>query len=510
MRYLSDMHSELDGAVAARLQSFENDQVIPRIWNRDHTVWKPDPTELADRLGWLEVAKGLRKAVHELQAFAAEVADAGYRHVLLLGMGGSSLGPEVIRDAYGVAPGRLDLVVLDSTDPRQIRETEANLDLARTLVVVASKSGTTIETTSHLDYFWRRIGKGEQFVAITDPGTQLEALGTARGFRRVFTNRPDIGGRYSVLSHFGMVPAALLGAPIRQLLDDALAMAEACGPGVAVRDNPGAMLGVTLGEAALSGLDKCTLVLPAEFALLGTWIEQLVAESTGKEGRGILPVEREPLGPPEAYGHDRIFVAYEDSAELAALEAAGHPVGRFESAGLGGEFFRWEFATAVAGVVLGVQPFDQPNVQEAKDAAGRILAGNVPEVAPLTLTEVLGRIEPGDYIAINAFISRNDEHSGRLQAVRLALRDRFRVAVTVGFGPRFLHSTGQLHKGGPPSGAFIEVLENRATRNDVQIPGRSYTFGELLDAQSLGDLAALLGRGRRACRVTLAELEAAI
>jgi hypothetical protein len=331
----------------------------------------------------------------------------------------------------------------------------------------------------------------------------------ARGFRRVFTNRPDIGGRYSVLSHFGMVPAALIGAPIAQMLDDALAMADRCGPAVPLSENPGAVLGITLGEAALAGGDKLTLVLPHEFALLGTWIEQLVAESTGKESRGILPVEREPLGPPDVYGHDRIFVVYEDSPELATLEAASHPVVRLENAGLGGEFFRWEFATAVAGAVLGVQPFDQPNVQEAKDATARILSGTTPEVSPMSLAEVLGSIEPGDYIAINAFISRNPENQERLQAARLTLRDRYRVACTVGCGQRFLHSTGQLHKGGPPSGVFIEVV-NEGDAGDLQIPGRSYTFGQLLEAQALGDLAALLGRGRRACRVTLTGLETAL
>ena len=491
------------------MESFRRDRVIERIWERDHTVWKPDPTELADRLGWLDVAKDMRSAVPELEAFAAEAATAGFRQVLLLGMGGSSLGPEVIRATYGVAPGRLDLTILDSTDPQQIRETEAKLDLARTLVVVASKSGTTIETTSHLDYFWGRIGKGDQFVVITDPGTQLEAMGNERGFRRVFTNRPDIGGRYSVLSHFGMVPAALIGAPVGQILDDALAMAANCGPDVPLRDNPGAMLGIRLGEAALAGRDKCTLVFPDEFALLGTWVEQLLAESTGKEGRGILPLEREPLGPPEVYGHDRIFVAYADDPALAAIEAAGHPVIRLKAVGLGGELFRWEFATAVAGAVLGVQPFDQPNVQEAKDAAGRVLSGAIPEVESMALTEVLGSVEPGDYIAINAFIARNRDHAERLQSIRMNLRERYHVACAVGFGPRFLHSTGQLHKGGPPVGAFIEVV-NEDIGDDLEIPGRPYTFRELLDAQALGDLAALLGRGRRACRVTLTGLETAL
>lgn len=488
----------------ARLRTFERERLVERIWSKDHTVWKSDPTELSNRLGWLEVPGELRSEVSALGTFAAEAAAAGFRHALLLGMGGSSLGPEVLQQTFGTAPGALELIVLDSTHPKQIRETEARLDLSRTLVVVSSKSGSTIETTCQLDYFWSRIGRGDQFVAITDPGSGLAALARERGFRRVFENRPDIGGRYSVLSHFGMVPAALIGAPVSGILDDALAMAARCKPGAELGSNPGVQLGVSLGEAALSGRDKCTLLLPESFASLGWWIEQLVAESTGKEGRGILPIEGEPAG---EYGSDRIFVAYEDSPNVRALEAAGHPVLLLEDAGLGGEFFRWEFATAVAGAVLGVQPFDQPNVQEAKDAAGIVLAGGVPDVAPMGLAALLGSIEPGDYIAINAFVARNERNSERLARVRAALRRRGPAAVTVGFGPRFLHSTGQLHKGGPESGAFIEVVDE--VGEDIAIPGRPYTFGQLLDAQALGDLAALLGRGRRASRVTLEEIEAA-
>lgn len=501
------MVSTLPQRIDARIASFAYDRVVERIWARDHTVWKPEPLEITDRLGWLEVASDLRRQVPELESFALQAAADGLRHVLLLGMGGSSLGPEVLRETFGAAPGMLDLLVLDSTHPQQIRETEAKLDLARTLVLVASKSGTTIETTSHLDYFWSRIGQPEQFVAITDPGSNLAALGRQRGFRAVFENRPDIGGRYSVLSHFGMVPASLIGAPVARILDDALAMSARCAADVPASQNPGVALGVALAEASLHGQDKCHLVLPESMRTLGWWIEQLVAESTGKEGRGILPVEGEALAAPPQYGADRVFVAYEDSRPLRELEQAGHPVIRLDAAGLGGEFFRWEFATAVAGAVLEVQPFDQPNVQEAKDAAGIILGGGVPDVMPISLHDLLGTIEPGDYIAINAFISRNETNDARLEAVRTALAARHSVAVTVGYGPRFLHSTGQLHKGGPPSGAFIEVIDDIA--EDIAIPGRPYTFGKLLQAQALGDLAALLGRDRRACRVRIEDLEAA-
>jgi len=500
------MTPSLSQRIDARIADLTRDRTVERIWAGDHSVWKPEPTEIVDRLGWLRVANDLRHELPELEAFARAVVADGFKHVLLLGMGGSSLGPEVLRETFGAAPGMLDLVVLDSTHPQQVRETEARLDLARTLVLVASKSGTTIETLSHLDYFWDRVESPEQFVAITDPGSSLAILGRERGFRRVFENRPDIGGRYSVLSHFGMVPAALIGAPVRQILDDAIAIAEQCAATIPTAANPGVALGVALAEAALQGLDKCTLVLPESMKTLGWWIEQLVAESTGKEGRGILPVEGEPVGPVAGYGSDRVFVTYEESPRLRELESAGHPVIQLADAGIGGEFFRWEFATAIAGAVLQVQPFDQPNVQEAKDAAGIILAGGVPDVMPINLRDLLGTVEPGDYIAINAFISRNEENGDRLDAVRRALARRHRVAVTVGYGPRFLHSTGQLHKGGPPSGAFIEVIDS--IKHDIAIPGRPYTFGQLLQAQALGDLAALLGRDRRACRVHLEDLEA--
>ncbi|MEO8540072.1 MAG: glucose-6-phosphate isomerase [bacterium] len=491
------MQDDLRRAIAARLQAFQLDHTVERIWSRDHTVWKPDPTELSNRLGWLNVASELAAEVLQLEAFAAAARAEGLDQVLLLGMGGSSLGPEVIRETYGLGTGVVAFEVLDSTHPDQIRETEARLDLARTLVVVASKSGSTIETMSQFAYFWDKIQAGPQFVAITDSGSSLEALGRDHGFREVFLNRADIGGRFSVLSHFGMVPAALLGAPLTELLSQGMAMAARCGPDGPLKENPGVLLGVALGEAALAGRDKCTLRLPDEYSSLGCWVEQLVAESTGKEGRGILPVESEDEWPANEYGYDRIFVGYRPES---GLEDAGQPVVTLDAAGLGGEFFRWEFATAVAGAILGVQPFDQPNVQEAKDVAGKILGGDAPTVSPASFKTVMDTVNAGDYIAINAFVPRNPANIRRLEAARNLLGRRYGVATTLGFGPRFLHSTGQLHKGGPNSGVFIEVVE--PADRDLAIPEKPYTFGTLIEAQALGDLAALLGHGRRACRVT--------
>jgi hypothetical protein len=433
-----------------------------------------------------------------------------------------------MRATLGVAPGMLDLIVLDTTNPGQVVAVEASLDLATTLFIVASKSGGTIETRSHLAYFWEKVRDGRQFVAITDEGTSLDRLATERGFRRVFRSQPDIGGRYSALSHFGLVPAALIGADLDALLAGARDMARACSAMIEPAANPGAWLGALMGEAALAGRDKLTLVLPEALSTFGYWVEQLIAESTGKEGRGILPVEGEPPGAPEVYGNDRLFVVIDETREtkdesgegLAALDAARHPVVRLASnsepgtrnsdlaSALGAEFFRWEFATAVAGQVLGINPFDQPNVQEAKDATARILDGREVEAATPPLDRVLGVVEPGDYIALCAYLPRNAETSAALAAARLALRNRYRVATTVGFGPRFLHSTGQLHKGGPPTGVFIQVVDRPDV--DLAIPGEAYTFGELHAAQALGDLASLRAHGRRVARVTLAELMSAV
>ena len=495
------------GAVDDRLASLEQADVVARIWRKDHTVWRPDPTEIDDRLGWLDLSSQMRAHMHDLRDFASEIQQDGFDTAVLLGMGGSSLAPEVFRESLGVRDGFLDLTVLDTTHPAAIARLDASLDLAQTLFIVSSKSGGTIETLSQFAHFFERTGDdGSQFVAITDPGSPLEALAQSRGARRVFRNPPDIGGRYSALSLFGLVPAALLGANLDELLESAYGMACACGASVPLGDDPGAWLGAVLGEAARGGRDKLTVLLPDELAGLGAWIEQLIAESTGKEGTGVVPIVGEPIGSPEVYGPDRLFVAYGDPDGLAALEAHGDPVARLAAADLGAEFFRWEFATAVAGAVLGIHPFDQPNVEEAKRATKEILDAGVSEPPGIDdLGGVLGSLGDHDYVAIQAFIDPTRENAEALERARRAIRDRHKVAVTVGFGPRFLHSTGQLHKGGPATGASVQVVD--ATRDvDVSIPGATYTFGELIDAQSLGDLRALRARDRRVARIHIDQL----
>jgi len=507
--------SDLSEAVRGRIAALQEEEVPRRIWAGDHTVWRPDPTEIADRLGWLTVHEQMRSRAAELRAFARGCVRDGLTTAVLAGMGGSSLAPEVFRASLGVTPGFLDLVVLDTTHPDHILSVERNLDLSRTLFVIASKSGTTIETRSHLRYFWDRVPDGSRFVAITDPGTPLATIAEERGFRRTFLNPADIGGRYSALSLFGLVPAALIGADPDRLLDGGSAMARLCGPDVPAADNPALRLGAWMGQAALAGRDKLTLALPGALASFGWWAEQLVAESTGKGGTGIVPVEGESLGPPGMYGDDRLFVTLGAAGTGPIpgwLERAGHPVVRVPFADpqdLGAEMFRWEFATAVAGAVLSVNPFDQPDVQSAKDATAKVLAsGRIPEVDPDDLPALVSEAGPGRYLAIQAYLPRTEENRGRLHAVRMRIRDGTRVATTVGFGPRFLHSTGQLHKGGPPTGLFVQVVDPPS--EDAPIPGEAYTFGTLLAAQAAGDLRALRARGRHAVRVSLAELEAGV
>ena len=419
-------------------------------------------------------------------------------------MGGSSLAPEVFARTYGVADGALELIVLDTTHPGAVARVTNELPPEETLYIIASKSGTTLETNSHLEHFWARTPDGAHFVAITDPGTPLERLARERAFRRVFVNQPDIGGRYSALSLFGLVPAALLGAPLFELLDAAQEMACACDPAVPVEQNPGAWLGAAIGEAARAGRDKLTFVLPKAIASFGDWVEQLIAESTGKEGRGIVPVVGEELGAPEAYRGDRFFVTY---GELFAVD--NQPVVALPDQGLehlGAEFFRWEFATAIAGWILGINPFDQPNVASAKGATAEILKAGTPETQGLDDVEaLLGQVKKGDYIALQAFIDPTDEVRDDLQHVRMALRDRFAVATTLGFGPRYLHSTGQLHKGGANNGVFIQIVDEER-KADVPIPGKPFTFGALIDAQALGDLRSLRAAGRRVARTTMSQL----
>lgn len=480
--------------VSKQLEEMEQARIVERIWERDHTVWKPEPAEISDRLGWLDLPTKMQDEVAGLNEFAEE--ETNYDRIVLLGMGGSSLAPEVL----SLTLGRKPLTALDTTHPEAIAEV-ATGDMRRALFVVASKSGTTVETLSQFAYFWDIVENGGQFIAITDPGSRLEDIGNEKGFRRVFLNPPDIGGRYSALSYFGLVPAALAGVEIGGLLDRAERMADAC-TNVTSGDNPGLMLGAAMGTAALAGRDKMTVFCADEIASLGTWLEQLIAESTGKEKKGIIPVEGETAGPASVYGDDRLFaeIGVDAGIEPAVVMPLDDPLE------LGGDFFRWEFATAVAGHVLNIHPFDQPNVQEAKDATNRLLKqGSWPEPELGDPKTLLDQIQPGDYIAIQAYLPRNAANEERLQAVRMRLRDRLKAATTVGFGPRFLHSTGQLHKGGPNTGVFIQVVDEPG--EDVPIPGQEYTFRRLLDAQSAGDLEALKTHGRRVVRTRLEDLE---
>jgi transaldolase/glucose-6-phosphate isomerase len=505
----------LEAAVAARLEAIEAAGVPRRIWARDPTVWKDDPEtpEIRDRLGWLSVGERMAQQVKDLETFAQEVRGE-FSRVVLCGMGGSSLAPEVLWRTFGTAPGHPSLHVLDSTDPRAVRQVEGGGHLAKTLFIISSKSGTTQESDSFFRYFWERTGgQGSQFVAITDPGTPLEKLAAERRFRRVFLNPPDIGGRYSALSFFGLVPAALIGVEIETLLHRSHRMAEACAACVPSAENPAAWLGAILGECALAGRNKVTLVPSRGIASFGLWLEQLIAESTGKEGQGILPVADEPLGPPEVYGRDRVFVSMvlagdADSgieARLAALDKAGHPVVRLkldDRYDLGQEFFRWEFATAVTGAVLRINPFDQPNVAESKANTKAVLAKKSapsPAASAAELEKLLAGIRPGDYLAIMAYLPPTPENDRRLAAIRLRLRDRLKVATTLGYGPRFLHSTGQFHKGGPPVGHFVQITAR--SHEDLPVPGEAFSFGRLEAAQAEGDLVALRARGRPAIRI---------
>ena len=504
---------ELTPAVEARLRRLSDDRVVERIWERDHTVWRDDPTEISNRLGWLDAPERSRDEVAELERFASEVAAEGFTDAVLLGMGGSSLAPEVISRSFGTRDGMLRLSVLDTTHPDEIALLERRIDRRRTLFLVASKSGTTIETRSHMAYFLDRVGDPARFVAITDPGTPLEDDARRHGFRKVFHAPADVGGRYSALTVFGLLPAALIGADLDTLLKKAADAAAACRRRDPV-DNPGAWLGAVLGEAVLAGRDKLTFdeiravadyagmdptQLPS-LAALGPWLEQLFAESTGKDGTGIVPVDGEPPARGVPYEDDRLFLSLMNEAARPSVVLPYH-----EPEHLGHAFFTLEFATAVAGHVLAIQPFDQPNVQEAKDRTAEVLAsGHVPEEPPTPVDDLLSTVRPGDYVALQAFVPQRGDLFDALQAVRTRIRDRFPVATTLGIGPRYLHSTGQLHKGGPDTGVFLQVFADPT--QDREIPGEPYTFGGLIAAQAAGDLAALRSRGRRAGRVGLEEL----
>ena len=499
----ADLPAALGQAVAGRVRRAGDQDVAHRVWQRDGTLWAPPGTpEVTDRLGWLNIAEKMLDHVDELTAFAEEVRAAGYTDAVLCGMGGSSLAPEVFRRSWPDHAMRLH--VLDSTHPDQVQATLDAIDLERTLVIVSSKSGGTVETMSHFKRFHSLQPDGAHYVAVTDPGTSLAELGAEHGFRRVFENDPDIGGRYSALSYFGLVPAALLGVDLRAVLEGAEVAARNC---ELKEGNSGLWLGVALGELARHGRDKLTFVVDPPLESFGLWVEQLVAESTGKQGRGILPVADEPLVDAGAYGLDRVFlhlaVGDEANAEkVAALRKAGHPTITVRAEGpadLGRTFFLAEFATAVAGWVLEINPFDQPNVQEAKDNTKRVLEEGSPELDPGDLDALLDGIEPPRYVAVMAYLPYSEATDEAAARLRARIVEEHGVATTFGYGPRFLHSTGQLHKGGPSNGAFVQIVDEPAT--DVEIPGEPFTFGRLIRAQADGDLQTLRAHGLDAVRV---------
>jgi glucose-6-phosphate isomerase len=508
---LGPFQTPVDAALADMAQR----RLLERIWKKDYRVWKPTPVEISNRLGWLTVAEEMQGRVGALKQFARSVREAGFRYVVLLGMGGSSLGPEVLRQTFGVSRGFLKGFVLDSTVPGAVRDVHDAIEPARTLFIVSSKSGGTIEVMSLFGYFWDVVARargnsgGSQFIAITDPDTSLGTLAQDRGFRTTFLNPPDIGGRYSVLSYFGLVPAVLMGVDVERLLERAIEMTRLCGPTIAPQQNPAAFLGAVMGILGPAGRDKVTLISSPKIQSFGLWVEQLLAESTGKEGKGLIPVAQEPMAPASTYGQDRLFVALrldgDANADLdrhvAALKRARQPVVQFrwrDRFDLGAEFFRWELATAIAGHYLRIHPFDQPNVQESKDNTKRILdqfqrEGHLPDIkSNSTLEELCAQIKPGDYFAVLAYLRPSAKIEAALKVFRRRMVTRYRIATTGGYGPRYLHSTGQLHKGGPSEGVFLELTEPPS--RDLNIPGAPYTFGILAQAQ------AVIAGARTSCR----------
>lgn len=538
----------LGGAADRLAAAWESEDRVARLWAGDASVWSG--ADEADWLGWLRIVPEQLARIESLQALQREIAGRGFTHALLMGMGGSSLCPEALRSSFGRVAGAPDLLVLDSTDPAQVRAVDERLDYRRTLFIASSKSGATLETDLFLRHFAERARQelgghdGGRFMAITDPGSPLDSAAAADRFRFVRHGGPDVGGRFSALSDFGLAPAAVMRLDVARLLGRAEAMRSACLPSIPVRENPGVMLGLTLAAAARTGRDKVTFVISPQYRGFGAWLEQLLAESTGKDGVGLVPVDGEDAGAPELYGDDRIFVYLRDrtspdpgqDAAVAALERAGHPVVRLDVKDpydLGAEFFRWEFATAVAGSVLGINPFDQPDVEASKVETRRLTAayetgGALPADDPLArdghwalhadranaaalrsggrndsveslLAAHWGRAAAGDYLALLAYVETSDAHAEALQRVRHALRAATRVATCVGFGPRLLHSTGQLHKGGPNRGVFLQITCD--DEQDVSAPGRRYGFGAVKAAQAQGDYQALADRGRRAVRL---------
>jgi glucose-6-phosphate isomerase len=536
----------------------EQEKFSQRLWDKDATLWKSEPEHqkiIRNALGWLTITGEMRKHLGEIASFAEEVRQAGFRHAVLLGMGGSSLCPDVLRATFGSTSGYPELHVLDSTVPANVAHVEKSIELEKTLFIVSSKSGGTTETLSFYKYFYSRLQglkgdrAGENFIAITDPGSGLEKLAKEKNFRHIFPGASDIGGRYSALSNFGMVPAALIGIDLADFFDRADRVAAACRAAAPFAGNPGVSLGATMAAAAEAGRDKVTFVISPEIATFADWAEQLIAESTGKEGKGLVPVAGEALGEPSSYGDDRLFVRMQlasdsDAAtetKLAALEKAGHPVVRIKVAGkldLAQEFFRWEIATATAGALMGIDAFDQPNVQESKDNTKRLLEqfraenklpaesavlasdgleffcdaetraalekyAKATDSAEALLAAFCQLARQGDYAALMAYTERTPEIESQLESIRQEYRNALRAATTVGFGPRFLHSTGQLHKGGPNTGLFLQITASDP--QDLPIPGEPYSFSVLKQAQALGDLQSLQSKARRVLRVDLGQ-----
>jgi glucose-6-phosphate isomerase len=547
-----DFATPLTQAVDAALKDWQANKKMARLWQGDATLWIGD--DEARWVGWLRVVDEQVANVQQLADVAADAVKAGFTHALLLGMGGSSLCPEVLKITFGKQPGHPELHVLDSTDPAQIKFVESQVDLARTLCIVASKSGSTLEPNIFKQYFYDRVqqvvGKkkaGERFIAITDPGSKMQQVAERDYFRKIFFGLPSIGGRYSALSNFGMVPAAVMGLDVHKFLQRTKQMVDACGPEVPADQNPGAVLGAILGTLGSLGRNKVTMITSPGLHDLGAWLEQLIAESTGKQGKGLIPVDREALGAPVVYGNDRVFVHLRlanepdipQAQKLDALRKAGHPVVEIELADvydLGQEFFRWEIATAVAGSILKINPFNQPDVEASKIVTRQLTeayekSGALPPESPIleeggiklfaddanaaNLTKLadgertlkgllrahLNQLGQGDYLALLAYIEMNGVHEDLLQTMRHAARDRKHVATCLGFGPRFLHSTGQAYKGGPNSGVFLQITCDDA--NDLPVPEQKYTFGIVKAAQARGDFQVLADRKRRALRVHL-------
>ncbi len=531
-------------AVEAEINQLNDQDFTNRFWHKDATLWTQDAEaqqSIRSFMGWLDSPEVLSKAVGDIQQFVADIKAAGFQHVVVMGMGGSTMAPIVFERSF--PQNGLPLSILDTTDPGTVAELEKSIPLEHTLFIVASKSGTTAEPLAFGDYFYDKVKAikgdkaGENFVAITDPGSKFVTQATQEGYRKIFLNFAEVGGRFSALTYFGLVPAALYGIDINAMLHGAVEMMRACGAQGAVADNPGLKLGATMGVLAKQGRDKLTLITPESLSSLGLWLEQLLAESTGKEGKGILPVAGEPLGRPDEYGHDRVFVyvGYESEADqanidkLTALKQVGHPVViiRLKNAlDLGSEFYRWEIGTAVAGIVLGINPFDQPNVQAAKTATDKLMKevtekGQLPSPgqpaasqdginyygdvtgadAAGVLAAFFRQAQPGNFMTLQAYLHENEALNKALAEFRQLVQDKLRIATTSGYGPRFLHSTGQYHKGGPNNGLFVQFTADHP--QDLPLPGRTYTFGTFENAQAQGDLQALRDNGRRALHIHL-------